>query len=689
MAKARSKSRPSLPHLIIPISKGIGSEKKLNQEYHSYFEQLFRNYPEAIARVGDKGRIEDVNLAFTELFGYIPSEVKGKIIDDLIVPPYLAHEANSFTRQGLHGHKLRTETIRQHKDGREVHVALKTFPIVVGGQQIGAFAIYRDITDRKRAEEALAKSEERYALASHATNDGLWDWDIVKDEKYYSPRFKELLEFKDWEITNKELQKKLPIFLAPGEWKRMQAAQKAHFNHGTPYNIEYAVILASGERRWFCSRAQAIWDEKTGKPLRMTGSIRDITRRKLAEAELANSKKLLHDILQGSPISTYVIDNNHKIIIWNKAMERLTGRSAKEVIGTDRHWEAFYPKKRPMVVDYMIDGLPTASILRQHYSNTKFRKSQFENGVIGDVFFPNFYGGGKWLKFMIKPLYDLKGNRIGAIEMAEDIHQQTLDHERVLHFNEELQVKIAEKTRHLEEANKHLRSLNELKDEFIAVTSHELRSPLTAARGYLSFLNDPELLNSLPSTARQYFSRAYNNVETLNHLVNNILDVSRIEGGRFTLNKVQADLVGLTKGIIDNLLITAREKRLKVRFRNLTGSHKLLMPLDTVRIHQVMVNLLDNAIKYSTEGKTITIYLKKKASWAEVHVQDQGIGIPQKEIPKIFEKFMQAKNAAVRYKGGAGLGLFIAQRIIELHGGKIEVKSILRKGTTFILHLPL
>lgn len=668
------------------------AEEEAYKSQH-YFEELFMQASDAIAACDGNEYVYDVNPAFTELFGYTPEEARGKHINDLIVPPNLIPGALDIARQVAQGKRSYLETIRQHKSGRLIHVtvtgaSVTRSPVMKDGKRVGVFAIYRDITAHKEAEAALAESEVRYALVLQGANDGLWDWNIVTNEKYYSTRFKELIGFKDQEITNAELQKLFPTWVNPQDYDRMQRMTEAHLKYGTPYDIEYRMTLPNGEMRWFRSRAQAVWNE-AGNPTRMAGSIRDVTRRKVAEAELASSKKLLHDILQGTPVATYVIDMNHKIIIWNKAMEQLAGRSASEMLGTDRHWEVFYPEKRPMIVDYMVDGRAAVDIIQNHYQHTNFQEGQLENAAVGDVFFPQFYEGGKWLRFIIKPLYDLEGKMIGAIETVEDIHDRKLAEERLQHFNEELQAKVAEKTKHLEEANKRLLTLHELKDEFIAVTSHELRSPLTAIRGYLSFLVDPEVLKTLPESFQKYLLRAHSNTETLSNLVNNILDVSRLEGGRFELKKTSVDLPALLRRILDNATLAAQDKKLKIRFFNKSDPSSLFIQADLIRLHQALSNLLDNAIKYSNRGKTIKVELRRILDCAELRFIDQGIGIPQKQIPHIFEKFMRVQNAASRYRGGAGLGLYITKKIVEHHGGTIQIESQRGQGTTFIIQLPL
>ncbi len=278
--------------------------------------------------------------------------------------------------------------------------------------------------------------------------------------------------------------------------------------------------------------------------------------------------------------------------------------------------------------------------------------------------------------------------KTAVLGMVQDITKVIQAQERQVHFNEELRDKIAEKTRDLQKANRRLHSLNELKDEFIAVTSHELRSPLTAARGYLSFLVEDEMRNQIPEEAKDYLLRVYDNVEVLNNLVNNILDVSRIEMDRLELHPVPTDISQLLQNVIKNHSFQTNEKKIAIRFDDQLDK-PVLMKLDSVRLRQVLRNILGNAIKYSPEGKAITVGIEKRGIGIQISIEDQGMGIRKSELFDIFDKFKQGKNRQAQYSGGAGLGLFIAKKIIELHGGMIWAESTLKKGTTFRIQLPL
>jgi PAS domain S-box-containing protein len=274
--------------------------------------------------------------------------------------------------------------------------------------------------------------------------------------------------------------------------------------------------------------------------------------------------------------------------------------------------------------------------------------------------------------------------------MVQDITRIKRAEGKIRNFNRDLRQKIATRTEDLKRANQRLRSLNELKDEFIAVTSHELRSPLTAARGYLSFIvEDQAAFAAIPDSLKDYFVRIHDNVEVLNNLVTNILDVSRIETGRFELYKKPIDLVELIQKTIRNFGYQLGEKNIGVRFSNKLANKNLILNIDEIRMRQVFRNLLDNAVKYSPPGKRIHLEIETRGIGVQISFSDEGIGIPKAQIFEVFDKFKQAKNGQSAYKGGAGLGLFIVKKIMELHGGMIWAESRLGKGTTFRLQLPL
>ncbi len=270
-----------------------------------------------------------------------------------------------------------------------------------------------------------------------------------------------------------------------------------------------------------------------------------------------------------------------------------------------------------------------------------------------------------------------------AISVAKHIQSREITEK----YRQNLEAEVAEKTAHLKAANERLKDLNRLKDEFIAVTSHELRSPLTAVRGYLSFLVEKEMISSFAPRVREYLFKAYESLEALNRLVNNILDVSHLESGRLVLQRTKTNIQRLVRDLVHTLEFQSRERGVKILCDGLRRA--VHADVDTVRFSQVLRNLLDNAIRFTPRGKRVTVSVGRVGREVCIIIADEGTGIPQKELPHVFEKFFQVQSANERAKGGAGLGLHIAKRLTELHGGSIAVQSKPGCGAVFTLRLPL
>ena len=145
----------------------------------------------------------------------------------------------------------------------------------------------------------------------------------------------------------------------------------------------------------------------------------------------------------------------------------------------------------------------------------------------------------------------------------------------------------------------------------------------------------------------------------------------------------------LTRNILDNLSFQFTERRLELEFVNLTGQDQIILTVDSIRLSQVLRNILDNSIKFTKRGKKIRVSIKREDKKISIAVADQGVGIPKAKLDQIFDKFMQVNNTHTKYKGGVGLGLFIAKRIVELHGGKIRAHKNDDGGTTISIILPL
>ena len=253
-------------------------------------------------------------------------------------------------------------------------------------------------------------------------------------------------------------------------------------------------------------------------------------------------------------------------------------------------------------------------------------------------------------------------------------------------------------------ANKRLQELDKLKDDFVSVASHELRTPMTAIKSYLWValdkygqipISDGEKAvrqnskNKLPDDLQRYLSRAYISTERLINLVNDMLNISRIENGRIALRLTDVDLVQLANEVLDEVKAKASEKNIKLKL-NVHIFPKVLVDPD--KIHEVYLNLIGNALKFTPSGGTITVDFRQKNQLVYVSITDTGVGINREDLGRLFTKFGRLDNSYVASasSGGTGLGLFISKFLVEIHKGSITASSQGEaKGTTFTFSLPI
>jgi signal transduction histidine kinase/HAMP domain-containing protein len=249
-----------------------------------------------------------------------------------------------------------------------------------------------------------------------------------------------------------------------------------------------------------------------------------------------------------------------------------------------------------------------------------------------------------------------------------------------------LEQHVQERTQELQSANERLKELDRLKSAFVSVVSHELRTPMTAIRGYVDNLLDG-LAGPLTEKQTHYLHRVNVNADRLTHMISELLDLSRIEQGRVELSLSEVDLLDLAADVIDQFHRPASEKGITLEVR--AGGTVPRLQADRDKLHQVLTNLIGNAMKFTPAGGNISIEIDMESpDVLHVTVADSGCGIPPDELPRIFEKFFRGSAVPPEVRG-AGLGLAIVRTLIGLHGGRVWVDSVVQRGSRFSFSLPL
>lgn len=258
---------------------------------------------------------------------------------------------------------------------------------------------------------------------------------------------------------------------------------------------------------------------------------------------------------------------------------------------------------------------------------------------------------------------------------------QNLVHlDEIVHFNIKLQEEVTDATKELKVKNKKLRELDQTKDEFVSMASHQLRTPLTSVKGYLSMVLDGDA-GELKPAQKQLLDQAYISTQRMVYLIADLLNLSRLKTGKFMINPQPTNLAHMIEGEIHQIEQTARASDLKVSFMCDPSIPDLM--LDDMKTRQVIMNFIDNAIYYTPKGGSIEVYLEKEDGKAIFKVSDSGIGVAKEDQKELFGKFFRAGNARKARPDGTGLGLYMAKMVIDAQGGKILFSSQEGKGSTF------
>ncbi|MBY0370359.1 PAS domain S-box protein [bacterium] len=522
-----------------------------------------------------------------------------------------------------------------------------------------------DITESKRLREELQYriqqlegANARFELLSVGTSVGIWDWESAyNDRGYWSPTFYAILGYENQEIEASVSSFK--TLLHPDDVVPTMTAVQTHLASagGQPFSIEHRMRMKSGEYRWFHGTGATLRDS-AGRVTRMVGSIHDIHQRKILEERLLRTNTSLDQIMRSSGHMLISTDLNGTIQYFNPTAEAKLGYRAEEVIGKATP-ELFHDpgEVKARIEKLREEGVSPASsfaalVGRADLGGTE--QNEWTHIRKDGTRFP--------VLLTVTALSGPEGNHSGYLGTAVDLSEKKA-------LENELQKAI------------------EARSVFLANMSHEIRTPMNGVIGMTSML----LQCQLPPEAKEYAQTIRKSGELLLSVVNDILDISKIEAGKLVIEKTPMSIRQAVDHVIDLFGEMAERKELTLCSIVNEKVPSLILG-DSVRIQQVLSNLVSNAIKFTTQGaitvRVSSVRNKTGEITVKIEVADTGIGMRPEVVARLFEPFSQGDTSTTRRFGGTGLGLSISRRLVTLMLGEIRVASEEGFGSTFTVTLP-
>ena len=537
------------------------------------------------------------------------------------------------------------------RSGEYEHFALRGVPVFNADgsfrQWIGTLT---DISDRKLAEQSQKNNEERYRALVEATSTVVWrstpegnlsfvgaDW-----EKVSGQRVEEILGT-GWinALHPDDREKTVKI------WQRSLAAKNI-------YETEFRVLTTTGEYRWFAVRGVPILNAD-GTIREWVGANTDIHERKTAEVDLRESEDKFRNLANSISQLAWMADATGHLFWYNERWFDYTGTTLEEMQGWG--WQKVH---HPVEVERV---------------TAKFRQ-HLVSGEIWEDTFPirSKIGEYRWFLSRAQPIHDENRNIIRWFGTNTDITER-----REIEAERERLLEIEQQARESAE------QANFAKDEFIALVSHELRSPLNAMLGWTRILQKKKADEKTSEYALDVIAK---NALSQSRLIEDLLDIARLGKGKLRLEPAPLELLPIINAAVETIKPAAESKNIKLS-QNLDRIANLITG-DPDRLRQVVENLLSNAVKFTPEGGSVSVRLEREESHAKIILSDTGQGISAEFLPQIFERFKQADPSATRRHGGLGIGLSLARDLVELHGGTISAHSAGEgTGATFTVRLPL
>jgi two-component system, sensor histidine kinase and response regulator len=618
------------------------------RESEQQFHAVWDGSADGMRLTDESGIVLAVNEAFCLIAGMTAAELVGKHFSVLYQegPEAQRVSAQYAERFAARSVRRRQEQRIHFRSGRSVDVELSNSFIERPGRDPLLLSVFHDITERKRAEEALRQSEVLYhSLVEHLPQN-IFRKDLQGRITFANPRY------------CGELKRPLADLLGRTDFDLFPAELAAKYRHDDRRVMEIGETLDTVEEHQTPDGKIYVHVVKTplrdpdGEVIGVQGMFWDVTQEKLMEQQLAHERELLRKLLDTIPDRIYFKDRDSRFLKVSRALAEQFGMGDPEAVVGKTDFDFFAEEHaRPAYEDEQRIVLTGAPMIG------KTEKETWADGRIS------------WALTTKMPLRDPEGRIIGTFGISRDI------------------TRLKQAETELSEARDDALESARLKAEFLAIMSHEIRTPMNGIIGMTGLLLD----TNLTAEQRDFAHTIRSSADALLDIINDILDFSKIEAGKIDLEKVDFDLREEVESVVELLAERAQSKRLELALE-IDESTPAAVRGDPGRMRQVLVNLVGNAIKFTDRGEVV-VRLEISQRWEEgmrvrLTVTDTGIGIPEASKARIFESFSQADSSTTRRYGGTGLGLAISKQLVVLMGGRIGFESKSGQGAQFWIEVP-
>ncbi len=630
---------------------------------HQYTE-LYDFAPVGYFTLGKNGDIQKVNLNGALALGMERAALMKRHLGQYVTDEY-RNDFNFLLQKVYASGMNQTCEVMLLKRDHDPFWAQLEAVCSVNGETVQLVLV--DISERKQAEAALATEKRRLADIVEGIRVGSWEWNVQSGETVFNERWAEIIGYTLNELAPISIET-WTKFTHPDDLKHSVELLERHFKGELDYyEMEVRMRHKNGHWIWVLDRGKVATRTEDGRPLLMSGSHQDITERKLAEEALHEGEEQYRTLVEQLPAIIY-IDDNTKV----EGRTAYTSPQIETILGfTPQEWQVESP-------DLWSKQVHPDDLERAHAGYMRC----FLYGEAFDAEYRIHASDGRLLWFrdqaVMLPNENGKPHLIHGVIF--DITERKQAEETIREYAANLERRVEQRTAELIRANR-------VKDEFLANMSHELRTPLNGILGF-----SESLLEGIrgPLTDRQ--SAAVEIIQSsgrhLLELINDVLDVSKIEAGKFEFHPEFVSVNDICHSSLNFIKELANKKYIAVEYSPSPEAASIVA--DPRRMKQILVNLLNNAVKFTPEKGKVTLKVQTDSERSQMRfsVTDTGIGIAPDDLSKLFKPFVQLDSSLSRQYEGTGLGLMLVQKLVEMHSGEVQVESAAGSGSCFTVILP-